>query len=186
VKGVSGTSGPPAGDAMAFDAAVRARVEGTVRGFRVVGKPRYYSDGGVEMDVEVPLEGSISEALLPAGAGAPPGGQGPAPGTSLVVDARGQKVIPALAPRVLDPSGREIYGPGMLGAAARPGGGAAYARDLESARRDLGARLGDRPLLVKALRTEGADLVLSDADAAALAGKDLGFLAEGRVVVLTD
>jgi hypothetical protein len=74
----------------------------------------------------------------------------------------------------------------MLGAAARPGGGAAYARDLESARRDLGARLGDRPLLVKALRTEGADLVLSDADAAALAGKDLGFLAEGRVVVLTD
>jgi len=186
VKGVTVGSGKTAGDAMASDAAVRARVEGTVRGFQVVGKPRYYSDGGVEMDVEVPLEGAISEALLPAGAGAAPAGKGPAPGTSLVVDARGQKVVPALAPRVLDPAGREIYGPAMLGAPARPGGGAAYARDLESARRDLGARLGDRPLVVKAVRAEGADLVLSDADAAALAGKDLGFLAEGRVVVLTD
>ena len=186
LRGVAVTSGQTAGDAMASDAAVRARVEGTVRGFRVVGKPRYYSDGGVEMDVEVPREGALSDALLPAGAGAAPAGKGPAPGTSLVVDARGQKVVPALAPRVLDPAGREIYGPSMLGAPARAGGGAAYARDLESARRDLGARLGDRPLVVKAARVEGADLVLSDADAAALAGKDLSFLSEGRVVVLVD
>ena len=108
-----------------------------MRGFKVVGSPRYFSDGGVEMDVEVPLDGALSDALLP---GEPEARSRPsragrepaAPGTSLVVDARGQKVVPALAPRILDEAGKELYGPASLGEAGRKAGGAAaYAHDLD-------------------------------------------------------
>jgi hypothetical protein len=65
VKGVRLQSGQTVGGALQSDAALSARVEALVRGFKVVGSPRYFSDGGVEIDVEVPLEGALSEVLLP-------------------------------------------------------------------------------------------------------------------------
>lgn len=204
LKGVQLEAGRTVGGALRSDAALGGRVEGLVRGFRQVGKPRYYDDGGVELDVEVPLEGSLSDALLPRGAPAPTSTPPAAPSaaptptalataapaptpTSLVLDARGLAVVPALAPRVRDEGGRELYGPAALGEAGRrAGGAAAYARDLDSARAALGPGVGDRPLVLKPVRAEGPDLVVSAADAAALAGKDLPFLAEGRVVILAD
>ena len=135
-----------------------------MRGFRTVAT-RYFSDGGVELDVEVPLD-AVGDAVLPKAAAAP----APAGPTSLVVDATGLKVAPALAPRLLDETGKELYGPSALGESARKAGGvAAYARSLDAARRDLAARLGDRPLVVKAIRAQGTDLVLSAADAAPVA-----------------
>src|SRR5512138_4013357 len=85
LKGVQLQSGQTVGGALASDKALSGKVEGLVKGFKVVGKPRYFSDGGVEVDVEVPLEGALSDALLPK---APDGGP-----TSLVVDARGQKLV---------------------------------------------------------------------------------------------
>ncbi len=194
LKGVQLDSGQTVGNALASDQALSGKVQGLVKGFKVVGAPRYFSDGGVEMDVEVPLDGAMSDALLPK-----PGekdearpepakaGAGASPGTSLVVDARGQKVLPALAPRILDESGKEVYGPSKLGAAGRKAGGtAAYANDLPAAKATFKDRVGEKPHVVKAVRTEGADVVISNADAAALAGKDLGFLAEGKVVILAD
>jgi hypothetical protein len=190
LKGVQLQSGQTVGGALQSDAALSGRVEGLVRGFRVVGSPRYFSDGGVELDVEVPLEGALSDALLPRPAApAPPApgkGPGPAPGTSLVVDARGQKIVPALAPRILDEGGKLIYGPAALGESGRKAGGAAaYATDLEAAKASLKERVGEKPYVVKAVRAEGADLVISSADAAGLAG-DLSFLAEAKVVILAD
>jgi hypothetical protein len=189
LKGVQLRSGETVGGALRSDAALTGRVEGLVRGFRVVGAPRYFSDGGVELDVEVPLQGALSDALLPKGAAAP----APVPAkaedaaTSLVVDARGLAVVPALAPRVLDESGKELYGPASLGEAGRKAGGAAaYANDLEGAKVALKARVGDRPLVVKAVRVEGADVVVSAADAQALSAANLSFLAEARVVILAD
>ncbi len=178
LKGVQLQSGQTVGGALSSDAALSGKVEGLVRGFQVVGKPRYFSDGGVEVDVEVPLEGALSDALLPKRDGGT---------TSLVVDARGQKLVPALAPRILDESGKELYGPASLGEAGRRAGGtAAYARDLDAARATLRDRMGERPVVVKAVRTQGSDVVVSAADAASLAGKNLAFLAEGRVVILAD
>lgn len=180
MKGVAISGGQTVGGAMAADAGVRGAVEGTVRGFREAAK-RYFSDGGVEVDVEVPLD-AIGEAVLPKAAAAP----APAGPTSLVVDAAGLAVAPALAPRLLDEAGRELYGPASLGDAARRGAGvAAYAPGLEAARRDLAARLGDQPLVVKAVRSQGSDLVLGADAAQALAARP-AFLAEGRVVILTD
>jgi hypothetical protein len=191
LKGVQLQSGQTVGGALQSDAGLTGRVEGLVRGFRVVGSPRYFSDGGVEMDVEVPLEGALSDALLPRPATperpAPGRETGAAPGTSLVVDARGQKILPALAPRILDEGGKVIYGPAALGESGRrAGGAAAYATDLEAARASLAERVGAKPYVVKAVRAEGADLVISSADAASLAGKDLSFLADAKVVILAD
>jgi hypothetical protein len=192
LRGVQLQSGQTVGGALQSDAALSGRVEGLVRGFRVVGSPRYFSDGGVELDVEVPLEGALSDALLPRPAPGAPAGpkQGDpeaAPGTSLVVDARGQKIVPALAPRILDEGGKVIYGPAALGESGRKAGGAAaYAPDLEAAKASLKERVGDKPYVVKAVRAEGADLVISSADAAGLAGKDLSFLADAKVVILAD
>jgi hypothetical protein len=195
LKGVQLESGQTVGNALASDQALSGKVQGLVKGFKVVGTPRYFSDGGVEMDVEVPLEGAMSDALLPKPEKKDEGKAEPKPakssgapaGTSLVVDARGQKVVPALAPRVLDEEGKEIYGPSKLGNAGRKAGGAAaYATDLDSAKATLKDRVGDKPLVVKAVRTDGADVVISSADAAGLAGKDLGFLADARVVILAD
>jgi hypothetical protein len=187
LRGVQLQSGQKVGGALESDRALSGKVEALVRGFRVVGAPRYFSDGGVEMDVEVPLEGALSDALLPKPEAKPPTAEGPSAGTSLVVDARGQKILPALAPRVLDESGKEIYGPASLAEAGRKAGGAAaYAHDLETAKLSLKDRVGDRPIVLKAVRAQGADLVISSADAASLSGKNLGFLAEGRVVILAD
>jgi hypothetical protein len=180
MKGVAISGGQTVGGAMAADPGVKGSVEGTVRGFREVAK-RYFSDGGVEVDVEVPLEG-VAEAVLPKAAAAP----APAGPTALVVDASGLKVAPALAPRLLDEAGNELYGPASLGEAARKGSGvAAYARSLDSARRELAPRLGDKPLVVKAVRAQGSDLVLGADAAQALAGRP-AFLAEGRVVIVTE
>jgi len=195
VKGVQLDSGHTVGNALASDQALSGRVQGIVRGFKVVGAPRYFSDGGVEMDFEVPLEGALSDALLPKPERKdeakpeprPAKGDGGPAGTSLVVDARGQKVMPALAPRILDEAGNEIYGPSKLGDSGRKvGGAAAYASDLTAAKAAFKDRVGEKPLVVKAVRTEGADMVISSADAAGLAGKDLTFLADARVVILAD
>jgi hypothetical protein len=189
LRGVQLESGRSVGSALESDAGLSGRVQGLVRGFHAVGKPRYYSDGGVELDVEVPLEGALSDALLPGPQGtAPAAAPAPAAGapTSLVVDARGQKLVPALAPRVKDEAGQEVYGPGRLDEAGRRAGAAAYAPDLESARKALADRLGARPLVLKAVRVEGSDVVISAADAAQLGDPSPAFLAQGKVVILAD
>jgi hypothetical protein len=187
LKGVRISGGATVGGAMAGDPALRSRVEGVVKGFKVVDKPRYFSDGGVEMDVEVPLDG-VGEAVLPP-APDPAARPSPAPGgaTGLLVDARGKGVVPGLAPRVLDENGQEVYSAGTVAPEARKSRGpVAYARDPDAARRDLAERIGDRPMVVRALRADGADVVIANADAEALRKAPPAFLSEGRVVIVTD
>ncbi len=185
VKGVAVKNGETVGGAVAKSPALQASLEGVVKGFRQVGPPRYFSDGGVEIDVEVPLDGKLSEAVMPKGDGsaAAPAGQPTGP-TGLIVDARGRKVTPALAPRVLDEAGREVYGPSALTPEARAQSGAAYAKDVEAARRELKGRLGERPLVVTAVDARGSDVVVKSGEADGLRGAR--FLAEGRVVIVTD
>jgi hypothetical protein len=187
LKGVTVKSGETVGGALSGTPGLQASVEGVVKGFRVVGSPRYFSDGGVEMDVEVPIEGKLSDLVMPRGGAeekAPPA-PAEAPGTGLILDARGRKITPALAPRILDESGKELYGPGLLTADARKWNGAAYARDVETARKELSGRVGEKPVVVKVLRAEGADAVIQNSDAEVLR-RGQRFLAEGRVVIVTD
>ncbi|HEY3585874.1 MAG TPA: hypothetical protein VGK85_01925, partial [Myxococcaceae bacterium] len=118
-KGIHISSDRTVGEAMAKDE-VKGRVEGVVKGFKVV-KKRYYSDQGVEMDVEVPLSG-IAQAVLDASAApaevvAAKSTEGRYSG--LLVDARGLGVQPVLAPRILDASGKVLYSAEMMGSDAR-------------------------------------------------------------------
>jgi hypothetical protein len=101
-----------------------------------------------------------------------------------VVDARGLGVKPVLAPRLVDAGGKALYGAGALSAEARQSAAvAAWAASLEAAKKS--ALVGAQPLVVKAASAKGSDLVLSAEDAARLSGANNSFLAEGRVVIVT-
>lgn len=180
-------AGTTAAQVLDRDARVASAVEGVARRFRSAGERRFFSDGGAELRVEIPLDGELSELLLPAAASpgdAPADGAaaGNAAPTGVLVDASAHPPAHALAPRILDEAGAEVYAASGLAPRARRGGTAAYASDVASARRAFAARLGPAPRTIVALRAEGADVVVSAADARALRG--CACLREGRVVIV--
>jgi hypothetical protein len=182
VKGIHVSAGKTVGDQMAREE-VRARVEGVITGYRVV-KKRYFSDQGVEMDVEVPLS-AISLAVLPVPADLPVPGErsGGDRHTGLVVDVRGMGVQPVLAPRLVDAAGKLLYGLELLSETTRKTTGvAAWFKSVDAASR--ARAVGDAPLVLKAVRAQGSDLVLSAADARALVELPSAVLAEGRVTIV--
>ena len=104
VKGISVDGTRKMGDLMEKDE-VRMRVEGMIRGFKITNK-RYFSDSGVEVEIEVPLA-MLSDVVDPdatqmVASGKP---EGEKTTTGLVIDARGLKVTPSLMPRLLDEGG---------------------------------------------------------------------------------
>lgn len=183
-KGIQVSAGKTVGDQMASDE-VRGKVEGAIRGFKITGK-RYYSDQGVEIDVEVPLA-ALSAALGASAAEAPArlNTTGEKLHTGLVVDARGLKPAPALQVRLLDEAGQALYGPDCLSEEARKAKVAAgYYPSLEAAQKS--ALVGEKPLVVKAARASGSDLVLAAPEAQKLTAANNSYLAEGRVAIVTD
>jgi hypothetical protein len=182
VKGIHVSADKTVGDQMGQDE-IRARVEGVIKGYRVV-KKRYFSDQGVELDVEVPLA-SISLAVLPTP------GEPPLPGersggdrhTGLVVDVRGLGVQPVLSPRLVDETGRVLYGLEMLSEATRKTTGVAgWFKSADAASR--AQAMGDAPLVLKAAKAHGSDLVLGATEARALVELPPAVLAEGRVTIV--
>jgi len=151
LKGVQVTGSKTAADALK-DPGVSSKVQGAIKNFKVTDT-RYFSDGGVEVDVEMPLDGLIDDLAPPAKkAEADPA----ATGTGIVVDAKALKVAPALAPRIVDEEGNEIYGPGAAG----------YASDLDAAQKD--PRVAGSPVVVKAMalaKGTSSDVVISKEDA---------------------
>ncbi len=208
VKGISVDGSKKVGDLMEKDE-IRTRVEGLVRGYKIVGK-RYFSDSGVEVDIEVPLAlltdvvdpdatptqlygqapaapaaVAAADPKKPEPKAAAPAAPAPAPATNtgLVIDARGLKAIPALAPKVLDDAGKAVYTVDSLSAEARKASGvASYVQSLEDAQKSMKA--GDKPLIVKAAKANGAELVLGADDAKKLAAMNTSFLSEGKVVIV--
>lgn len=176
------------GEAMSGSDSIKAKVEGSARAFKRVDT-RYFSDGGVEIDVQMSLEGLLAELLpLPP---VPPVLAPPAAGTAhtgLVVDAKGLAIKPALAPRLLDQSGKEVYAAALVSPEAlKRNGIAGYLASVEEASKS--ARVGARPLVLKALQISGAsDLVLADADADKLRGPEgsASYLGEGRVIIVAE
>ena len=184
VKGIQINAEKKMDDAMKDDK-IKARVEGLLQGYKVLAK-RYFSDGGIEIDLEVPVA-LLTEVFDPepiqqlAGLKV----EGEKTNTGLVIDARGLKVTPALAPRVLDEAGKALYSVDSLSADARKiSGVASYVQSLEEAKKSLKA--GDKPLVLKASKANGSDLQLDSADAMKLLATNAGFLAEGRVVIVTN
>ncbi|MFH1568033.1 MAG: hypothetical protein ABIL09_08530 [Gemmatimonadota bacterium] len=196
--------------AMVASDSVRQRVEGMVRGARVVPGSRQEADGLYRIAVELSLLGDFAGVLLPRGEGVaredgeaehglpaslPPASDSllvftpPEPYTGVVVDARGSGLRPALAPRIVDETGRVIYSADHVDREyATEFGVAGYEREV---RRAIASdRLGGasaRPLIVSAAGASGlfsGDAVVSrDTGIRILmADTEARFLSECRVV----
>jgi hypothetical protein len=176
---------------------IRTSVQGVIRNAQVIDTA-YMSDGSVEVTMVMSLGGEFANVILPP---PPVGTEFPMPPsgtempssqvyTGMVIDARGLGARPAMAPKIVDESGKEIYGSAMVNREfAVQQGMVGYAKDLSAAQGNN--RVTDRPVTIKALRTSGAakvDVVISDSDAAKLtsAAENLSFLQKCRVMVVLD
>jgi hypothetical protein len=179
------TSSLTAGDLLDARDAVADRIDDNLALWEVY-EVRYYTSGGVAMEAALPLQSWLRPALVKLAQGkdrtAPP----TAPTTGLIVDARGLALAPALAPRLLDAAGAELYGISSVTALAAsqraPAVFVTDPADLAAAR-----RAGAQPLFVRAVSvSDEADLVLAEGDAARLreAAAEAPFLLQGNVVVV--
>ena len=176
---------------------IRTQVNGIIQGAMVMDK-KYMSDGSVEVTVGMKMSGALADALLPKTALTPPAGSmgTAAPGTpgqlytGLIVDARGLGLRPAMAPKILNEDGKEVYGSAWINRdyAVREGM-VGYMKDPTTAQ--INPRVADKPLMVKAIKVSGdgrVDTVISNADAAMLqsASQNLSMLEKCRVIILVD
>ncbi|MEJ2364406.1 MAG: LPP20 family lipoprotein [Deltaproteobacteria bacterium] len=177
---------------------VRTSVQGVVRNAQVVDTA-YMSDGSVEVTIVMDMGGEFASAVLPPPVmpGGLPGSMPPTTAqvpsqvfTGLVIDARGLGARPAMAPKILDENGKEIYGSAMVDREyAVQQGMVGYAKDLNAAQGN--SRVTDKPIIVKAVKTSGpakCDVVISNGDAAKLAAaaENLSFLQKCRVMIVLD
>ncbi len=198
VKGVRVDSTTTVENFVVTSDVIKTEVSGIIQGATIMDK-KYMSDGSVEVTVGMKLSGALADALLPKGPAAPPaalaaGGDVPsAPGqlyTGLIVDARGFGIRPAMAPKILNEDGKEVYGSARISRdyAVREGM-AGYLKDPAAAQTN--PRVADKPLIVKAIKAAGdarVDVVISNADAATIqsASQNLSMIEKCRVIILVD
>jgi hypothetical protein len=110
--------------------------------------------------------------------------------TGLVIDAKGLGLMPAMAPKVVNESGEEVYGSKYVSRDfAVKQGMVGYDKDVNAARNNQ--RVTNNPLVIKGLKASGAnstDIVVSDADAQRIhsAAQTQNFLDKTRVMVVLD
>ncbi|MFO0698060.1 MAG: LPP20 family lipoprotein [Nitrospira sp.] len=196
VKGVHVDSTTTVSNFVTTNDEVRTRVEGFVRGARLV-KERELSDGSgsIETTVELKLGGEFTTAVVPktdpkhspmsqyqkSDAGQPKAY------TGLVVDAQGLSARPALSPRLLNKDGEEVYSGAYVDRQTAASDRIVfYAPDPASAQSN--PLVTNAPLTIKAVRAQGTDLYISDADAQMLHGvpKYFQFLKQAKVAVVLD
>ena len=201
VNGVTLTSETTMSGAMVDDV-INTKVRGFIRGARQVGQPKYLSDTSVEVEFTVPMTG-ISDIILPpiTVAAAPVNNTGlggtAAASTAttggvsgLIIDARGLKARPAMAPRILDQNGNAIYGPGKYDRKyAVSNGVAGYSKTLEAAQKD--PRVSGNPLVIKGVAISGTnrtDIIVSNSDVSRIdvADRNGNVLKDCRVLILLD
>jgi len=201
VNGVTLTSETTMSGAMVDDV-INTKVRGFIRGARQVGQPKYLSDTSVEVEFTVPMNG-ISDIILPpvtvaavaanntGGVGTTAAPTATAGGVSgLIIDARGLKARPAMAPRILDQNGNAIYGPGKYDRKyAVSNGVAGYSKTLEAAQKD--PRVTGNPLVIKGVAISGTnrtDIVVSNSDVSRIdvADRNGNILKDCRVLILLD
>ena len=201
VNGLTLTSETTMSGAMVDDV-INTKVRGFIRGARQVGQPKYLSDTSVEVEFTVPMNG-ISDIILPpvtvaavaanntGGVGTTAAPTATAGGVSgLIIDARGLKARPAMAPRILDQNGNAIYGPGKYDRKyAVSNGVAGYSKTLEAAQKD--PRVTGNPLVIKGVAISGTnrtDIVVSNSDVSRIdvADRNGNILKDCRVLILLD
>lgn len=134
-----------------------------------VVETRYLPGRVVETAVQLPFAGQLTALFLPASSADIPDNEPrtEAVHTGVVIDARGLAIQPALFPRIVDERGQTLYAPESVDReAAVQQGYVTYAKVFDQA--PAQARIGEHPLVLRALRVAGesrVDLVLSDAEA---------------------
>ena len=204
VKGIKIDSSHIVGDMAARNKRIMFQIKDMVYDATEIEQFRkYMTDGSVEVLLQMNLHGGFAQLVLPGEIQQIEGikqiktgpnstavipNSVPEAYTGLLVDARSIELHPALVFKILDENLEEVFGPAFVSREfAVQKGMAAYYTDSESARSD--PRISDRPLTVKALRTDWpsrSDIVISNADASKLksASDHLQFLKESRVVIL--
>lgn len=203
VNGVVVTSETTVSGAM-FDDEIKTKVKGVIRGAEQVGDPKYLSDTSVEVTYQVKMSG-ISEVLIPpAIISAVLENTGtekksvvnktidPSSGdiTGIIIDAKGLKVRPALAPKVIDKDGGIVYGPGDYSREyAVTQGVVGYSKTIESAKID--PRVKGNPLVIKATGVSGqnsTDVIIGNEDIKRVGSANTSYdvLNDCRVIILLD
>lgn len=187
LKGVQIDSSTTVGGKMSSSDVIQGKVSGIVRGARVVDK-KYFSDGGVEVTLEMPIDASVLESVLPLDAAGDRVAEGKKDGTAytgLVVDARGTAFDPALSPVIADENGTVIYDLGSVEESAAASKGLA---DYVTSDEELATnkRKGDSPLTVMAAGAEEGKITLGAADAQKIADSNQTYLKKANVVILVD
>ena len=202
LKGIFLNSSTTVENFMVKSDVITSRVSGFVRGFEQKGKEKYFQDGSVELVMTIPLDGvgGIDDMLLGTTIGEKPSitafegnkAKKAVVFSGLIIDCRGLNVKPALAPKIIDESGKEVYGSAYVSREwAIKYGIVGYAKDVKAAAKQLADRVGTTPGQIKALKAQGdnaTDVVISDTDAADVrsAAKNLKFLSECRVILVVD
>jgi len=178
---------------------INTQVEGLVKGAKLVNQD-YLSDGTVEVTLRMPMAGGFAQVIIPKALERKPELAPPAPPappapsgdvfTGMVVDARGIQARPAMAPKILDENGKEVYGSMNVDKEfAVQQGMSGYARDLTAAQSN--PRVTNNPISVKGVKTEGpgkSNIVISNADADKIRGAadNMTFLKKCRVMIVLD
>ncbi|HWG97635.1 MAG TPA: hypothetical protein VN647_11170 [Nitrospira sp.] len=194
VKGIHVDSTTTVSNYVTTNDEVRTHVDGFVKGARLI-REQEMPDGSVETTVEMTLGREFSKLVIPKvdPKTVPLSRYQKKPTspsksyTGLVVDAKGLSVHPALAPRLLNQQGEEVYSVAYVDQQATTKHGIVlYEPDLASAQSN--PLVTNTPLTIKALRAEGVDLYISDADAQTLHGVPSYFklLRQAKVLVILD
>ncbi len=212
-KGVKISSTTLVRDYVAESDVIMSQVEGMVKGAQIVHQ-EYMSDGTVEVTIQMSLMGGFAQLVLPREIKQvetikPIQIEKPLPQvvveplapelapkiaaevfTGMVIDARGINARPAMAPKILNENGEEVYGSAYVSREfAVQQGMSGYAKDLTAAQGN--PRVTNNPLTVKGLRTEGpgqANIIISNSEASRLKGasEHLSFLKKCRVMIVVD
>ncbi len=178
---------------------VKTEVSGFVKGAQIIGR-KNHPDGSVEVEVAVPLTGidgiqQFFQNEVKLGTASPEPVEDAEGHTSLIIDARGMGVKPALFPRIVDAQGTPIYTPEMAdrGAVVEHGMVRYATVPKASPSADTGpsaisAVAGRKPLRIKAMPgTATVTISLDDAKKVMQSpGKTADFLKKARVIILLD
>lgn len=202
IKRVPIDSNTQVNDLIRANDTIRTSIMGFIEGAERVGEPRYLRTEGeidrnvIVVTVRMPLrlnneilsEISPPSRLLPPlqEQSLPPQIQKSSIYSGVIIDARTFPVRPAMAPKILDEDGREVYGSANISRDyAVSQGMVGYTKSIDEAKSN--PRVAGNPIIVKGINTSrNADIVISNEDARRirLAASYQKFLDECRLMIV--
>lgn len=168
---------------------INSKVQELIRNAEII-ETTYFSDGGVKIIVELPLVCPLINLILPTAEPKAEVKVDEKANTGLIIDTRGLKVNPVLAPKIMDEEGKEVYSSSLISSEGLGKWGVVeYLKDFSLSQKKN--RIGKNPLIVKGVRLAAPglhDIIISNDDAQKLnlLVKDHNFLSNGEVIIVID